>query len=74
MAQICAGFINNYDPKKERCWVAKIQDEQVGSIFCVNGGEDMAKLRMLLVTPKARGLGLGTQMVKECIRFARRSG
>jgi len=74
VAQICADFINHYDPQKERCWIAKMQDEQVGSLFCVKAGEDVAKLRMLLVMPKARGLGLGTQMVKECIRFAKRAG
>jgi DNA-binding MarR family transcriptional regulator/predicted N-acetyltransferase YhbS len=74
VAQNCADFINHYDPQKERCWIAEMQEEQVGSIFCVKASEDVAKLRMLLVTPKARGLGLGTQMVKECIRFAKRAG
>jgi DNA-binding MarR family transcriptional regulator/ribosomal protein S18 acetylase RimI-like enzyme len=74
VAQICADFINNYDPQKERCWIAEMQGEQVGSIFCVKAGEDVAKLRLLLVVPKARGLGLGTRLVTECIRFAQRSG
>jgi DNA-binding MarR family transcriptional regulator/predicted N-acetyltransferase YhbS len=74
VAQICADFIKNYDPQKERCWIAEMQGERVGSIFCVKASEDVAKLRMLLVLPKARGLGLGTRLVKECIRFARRSG
>ena len=74
VAQICADFINNYDPQKERCWIAEMEGEQVGSIFCVKAGEDVAKLRLLLVDPKARGLGLGTRLVQECIRFARRSG
>lgn len=74
VAQICADFINNYDPQKERCWIAEIGGEQVGSIFCVKAGEDVAKLRLLLVDSKARGLGLGTRLVQECIRFARRSG
>jgi DNA-binding MarR family transcriptional regulator/ribosomal protein S18 acetylase RimI-like enzyme len=74
VAEICANFINNYDPKKERCWVAEMQEEQVGSIFCVKASEGVAKLRLLLVDPKARGLGLGTRLVKECVRFARRSG
>ena len=74
VAQICADFLNHYDPQKERCWIAEMQGERVGSIFCVKASEDVAKLRLLFVTPKARGLGLGTHLVKECIRFARRSG
>lgn len=74
VAQICAGFINNCDPQKERCWIAEMQGERVGSIFCVKTSEEVAKLRLLLVVPKARGLGLGTHLVKECIRFAKRAG
>lgn len=74
VAQICADFINHYDPQKERCWIAEMQGEQVGSIFCIKVSEEVAKLRLLLVVPKARGLGLGTRLVQECIRFAKRSG
>ncbi|MCB0180799.1 MAG: MarR family transcriptional regulator, partial [Anaerolineae bacterium] len=74
VAQICADFITNYDPAKERCWLAEMQGERVGSIFCVNAGDGVAKLRLLLVDPKARDLGLGTRLVKEGIRFARRAG
>lgn len=74
VAQICADFINNYDPQKERCWIAEMQGERVGSIFCVKKDDEVAKLRLLLVDPKARGWGLGTRLVEECIRFARRSG
>ena len=74
VAQICADFINNYDSQKERCWIAEMQGERVGSIFCVKASEDVAKLRLLLVVPKARGVGLGTRLVEECIRFAKRSG
>lgn len=74
VAKICADFITNYDPAKERCWIAEMQSERVGSIFCVNAGDNIAKLRLLLVDPKARGLGLGTRLVKEGIRFARRVG
>lgn len=74
VAQICADFINNYDPQKERCWIAEMQGERVGSVLCVKAGKDVAKLRLLLVVPKARGLGLGSRLVKEAIRFARRTG
>ena len=54
--------------------MAEMQGEQVGSVFCVRENKDVAKLRMLIVAPKARGFGLGTRLVQECIRFARRSG
>lgn len=74
VAQICADFINKYDPQKERCWIAEMQGERVGSVFCVQESEQVAKLRLLLVTPQARGLGLGSRLVQECIRFAKRSG
>lgn len=74
VAQICADFINNYRPDRERCWVAELNGEIVGSVFVVQASDSDAKLRLLLVEPKARGLGLGGRMVAECIRFARRKG
>lgn len=74
VGQICVDFINNYDPEKERCWIAEMQGERVGSIFCVKKSDEVAKLRLLLVDPKARGWGLGTRLVEECIRFARQAG
>lgn len=74
VAQIVSDFINNYNFARERCWIAEMDGEIVGSVFIVQSSESAAKLRLLLVEPKARGLGLGTRLVEECIRFARRSG
>jgi DNA-binding MarR family transcriptional regulator/GNAT superfamily N-acetyltransferase len=74
VAEICAGFIKNFDAQKERCWIAEKDGQRVGSIFCVNVGDGIAKLRMLIVTREARGLGLGSRLVEECIRFAKGAG
>ncbi len=74
VAQIVADFLNNYTLERERCWIAEMNGEIVGSVFVVQSSENVAKLRLLLVEPKARGLGLGTRLVEECIRYARRRG
>ncbi len=73
-AQIVADFVNNYDPKRERCWIAEMDGENVGTVMLVKDKPGVARLRLLLVDPKARGLGLGARLVDECIRFARRAG
>ena len=74
VAEIAAKFIKNYDQKRERCWLAEQESEILGSVLLVKQSPSIAKLRLLLVEPKARGLGIGARLVDECIRFARRAG
>ena len=74
IAEAVAHFIQNYDAKRERCWIAERNGESIGCVFVVKHAKTVAKLRLLLVEPKARGLGIGRRLVEECVRFARQVG
>ena len=72
--EIAAHFLKHYDPEAERCWVAEKSGEILGFVLLVKRSKQIAKLRLLLVEPSARGLGIGKRLVEECIRFAREKG
>ena len=74
-AQIVADYVNNYDPKTERCWIAEVNGENAGCVMLVKDKEPgTARIRLLLVDPIGRGLGLGTQLTDACVQFAREAG
>jgi GNAT superfamily N-acetyltransferase len=73
-AQIVADFVNNHDRKRERCWIAELGSERIGTVMLAKDSANVARIRLLLLEPEARGIGLGARLVDECVRFARRAG
>lgn len=74
VADIAAAFLKKHDPARERCWIAEVDGRRVGTVFLVAKSATVAQLRLLLVEPEARGLGIGHRLVDECTRFARDAG
>jgi DNA-binding MarR family transcriptional regulator/GNAT superfamily N-acetyltransferase len=74
VADILAKFVREFDPARERCWIAEKDGKVIGSVFIVRQDDTTAKLRLLYVDPCARGLGIGSRLVDECLRFSRQVG
>ncbi len=74
VARIIADFVDSHDPAREAAWIAEADGQRVGSILCVRKSGTVAQLRLLYVDPAARGLGIGSKLVEECLRFARAAG
>ncbi len=74
VAEIAGAFLRHFDKQRERCWIAERDGERAGCVFLVKQSKSVAKLRLLLVEPSVRGLGIGARLVNECVIFARQSG
>lgn len=74
VARIVADYADNHDPQREQAWIAELDGAPIGCVFCVAKDDQTAQLRILLVEPSARGLGVGARLVDKCVRFARQAG
>jgi GNAT superfamily N-acetyltransferase len=74
VARVIADFLAGRDPDRERAWIAELGGERVGCVYCTEEAPTVARLRLLLVMPSARGMGVGSRLVDECLEFARRAG
>lgn len=74
VARIVADYIDHRDPEREAAWIAEVDGEAAGSVFCVRTSDTVAQLRLLYVAPSVRGLGIGSRLVGECLGFARAAG
>jgi DNA-binding MarR family transcriptional regulator/GNAT superfamily N-acetyltransferase len=74
VARIVADYVDGHDPQREAAWIAEADGEPVGCVFCMKKEEAVAQLRLLLVEPSARGMGVGTRLVDECVAFAKQRG
>lgn len=74
VAEIALEFIRQHDPRRERLWIADIADRPMGSVMLVAETDELARLRLFLVEPESRGLGIGKLLIEECLRFARSRG